>query len=263
MECFVGVDVGSAFSKGAVLIDNKNISYHIIPSGGNYESAAEEAIREALGKANLSLRDVAYTVATGYGAHNLPLANQVITDITCQARGISRLFPSARTIIDIGDMFTRVIKVDDRGRAISFLTSGKCAGGSGRVLQMVAHVLQVPVEEIGELSLKSKQRIDFNTGCAVFAETEVISRVAEGTSKEDLLAGLHRALAAQIQSLVERVGVEDDCALVGGGAKNIGLVRSLEEALGVELLVPEEPQMIAAFGAGLIARERIVQGVRG
>jgi len=254
-DCFVGVDIGSAFSKAVVIVANQIVSYSVIPSGANYRRAAERVIKDALAKLNFSLERVVSLVATGYGAKNVPSATQVVTDITCQAKGTFHLFPSVRTVIDIGDMFSWVIKLDSEGRAISFLNSGKCAGGSGRVLQVIAHVLQVRLEEIGGLSLKSSKRIEFNTGCAVFAETEAISRIAEGSLKEDVLAGLHRALAAQIQSLAERLGVEEDCAVVGGGAKDTGLVRSLEEALGLRLLVPEEPQTVAAFGAALIASE--------
>jgi predicted CoA-substrate-specific enzyme activase len=137
----------------------------------------------------------------------------------------------------------------------NFLLSGKCAGGSGRILQVIAKVLQVKVEEIGELSLKSKKRVEFNTGCAVFAESEAISRLAEGVTKEDLLAGLHRALAAQINSLAERIGVEQDVAMVGGGARDSGLVQALREMRGHDILVPPRPHMTAALGAALIALE--------
>jgi len=248
------VDIGSAFSKAAVLMDSRTVS-HIIPSGGNYRLAAEKAVSEALAKSNLPMENAVPVVATGYGANSIPSAH-IVTDISCHAKGTSHLLPSARTAIDIGDMFTRVIRLDSEGRATSFLSSGICAGGSGRVLQVIAHVLRVRLEDIGELSLKSQNRVNFHTSCAVFAETETVSRVAEGTLKEDVLAGLHRALAAQIQSLVERLGVERDCALVGGGAKDIGLVKSLEEVMGLKLLVHEEPQIVAALGAALIAREK-------
>ena len=229
------------------------MSYHVIPSGGNYKLTAEEVAGVALAKASLSFKDISYTVATGYGAASVSFSSKVVTDISCQGRGISYLFPTARTVADIGDMFTRVFRVDDRGRATAFLMSGKCAGGSARLLSVIAHVLQVDLEEIGPLSLKSQRMVDFDTGCAVFAESEAVSRVAEGDSREDILAGVHRALAAQIQSLMERVGIEPDCAVVGGGAKDIGLVNSLEEGLGCRLLVPEEPQIVAALGAALLA----------
>ena len=251
-----GIDIGSAFSKAVVMAKSKIISYHVMPSGGNYKLTAEQVAGKALTKANLSFEDIDYTVATGYGAANVSFSNQVATDISCQARGIFYLFPSARTVIDIGGQFTRVFKLDGRGRATAFLLSEKCAAGSGRFLQVIARVLQIDLEDIGELSLRSQNRVDFNTGCAVFAESEAISRIAEGAAKEDILAGLHRTLAAKIQTMVERLGIEPDCAVVGGGAKDIGLVKSIEEGLGRRLLVPEEPQIVAALGAALLAEEK-------
>jgi predicted CoA-substrate-specific enzyme activase len=204
------------------------------------------------------LKDVGYTVATGYGAANASLADEVVSDLSCQGRGVAYLFPSARTVIDVGGQFTRVFRVNEKGKVTAFVQSEKCAAGSGRFLQVIARVLQVDLEDIGELSLKSKNKVDFNTGCAVFAESEAVSRVAEGAKKEDILAGLHRTLAAKIQSMVERVGLEPDCVVVGGGAKDIGLVKSLEKSLGCRLLLPEEPQIVAAVGAALLAEEKAV-----
>ena len=250
-----GIDIGSVFAKAAI-VSGELVSYHITPSGGNYKLTADETIKEALTKASLSAKDIAYVVATGYGASNVSLAHEIITEVSCQAKGVSHLFPSVRTAIDIGGQFTRVFKVDDRGKATAFMLSEKCAAGSGRFLQVIARVLQIDLTEIGPLSLKSQERIDFNTGCAVFAESEAISRIAEGTLKEDILAGIHRAVAAKTMNLVERVGLEPDCALIGGGAKDIGLVKSIEEILELGLLVPEEPQIVAALGAALIAGEK-------
>jgi predicted CoA-substrate-specific enzyme activase len=251
-----GVDIGSAFSKAVIMAENEIISYHIMPSGGSYKLAAEEVTRKALTKARLSLEDLDYTVATGYGAANVSFSCETVSDISCLARGVYYLFPTARTAIDIGGQFTRVFKLDDRGRATAFLMSEKCAAGSGRFLQVIAKVLQIDLEDIGKLSLKSRKRVDFNTGCAVFAESEAVSRIAEGAAKEDILAGLHRTLAAKIQTMVARLGIEPDCALVGGGAKDIGLVKSIEESLACSLLVPDEPQIVAALGAALVAREK-------
>jgi predicted CoA-substrate-specific enzyme activase len=254
-----GIDIGSAFSKAVVMAESKIISYHVIPSGGDYKLTADEVAGKALTKAKLSFTDLDYTVATGYGAANVSFSSQVVTDISCDGRGVSYLFPSARTVIDIGGQFTKVFKVDDRGKPTAFLLSEKCAAGSGRFLQIIAKVLQVDLKDIGELSLRSETKVDFNTGCAVFAESEAISRIAEGALKEDILAGLHRTLAAKIQTMVERVGIEPDCAMVGGGAKDIGLVRSIEKSLACRLLVPEEPQIVAALGAALIAEEKAAQ----
>jgi predicted CoA-substrate-specific enzyme activase len=141
----------------------------------------------------------------------------------------------------------------------NFLLSGKCAGGSGRILQVIAKVLQVKVEEIGELSLKSKKRVEFNTGCAVFSESEAISRLSQEVTKEDLLAGIHRALAAQINSLVERMGVEEDVAMVGGGARDVALVQALKKIRGHDIIVPARPHLTAALGAAIIAMEKLGQ----
>ena len=163
-------------------------------------------------------------------------------------RGVSSLLPSVRTVIDVGDLYTKVLRIDGDGSVHNFLLSGKCAGGSGRILQVIAKVLQVKVEEIGELSLKSKKRVEFNTGCAVFAESEAISRISQEVTKEDLLAGIHRALAAQIDSLAERIGVEQDVAMVGGGARDVGLVQALKEIRGHDILVPPETPSDGCIG---------------
>lgn len=251
-----GVDIGSAFSKAVIMAGNKIIAYRVKPSGGSYRLTAEQVMKEALTGAKLSLKDMNCIVATGYGAASVSLSREVASDISCLAKGVYHLFPTARTAIDVGGQFTRVFKLDDRGRATSFLLSEKCAAGSGRFLQVIAKVLQIDLEDIGKLSLKSRNKVDFNTGCAVFAESEAVSRIAEGATKEDILAGLHRALAAKIQTMVERLGIEPDCSLVGGGAKDIGLVRSIEESLACSLLVPDEPQIVAALGAALIAGEK-------
>jgi predicted CoA-substrate-specific enzyme activase len=135
--------------------------------------------------------------------------------------------------------------------------SGKCAGGSGRILQVIAKVLQVKVEEIGNLSLKSKKRVDFNTGCAVFSESEAISRLSQEVTKEDLLAGIHRALAAQINSLAERLGVEQEVAMVGGGARDVGLIQAFKEIRGHDILIPPNPHLTAALGAAIVAMEAL------
>jgi predicted CoA-substrate-specific enzyme activase len=164
-----------------------------------------------------------------------------------------------KTVIDVGDLYTKVLRINSNGSVHNFLLSGKCAGGSGRILQVIAKVLQIKVEEIGELSLKSQKRVEFNTGCAVFAESEAISRLSQEVKKEDLLAGIHRALAAQIESLVERMGVELDVAIVGGGARDVGLVQALKEIRGHDILVPQNPHMTAALGAAIIAMDSVRQ----
>ncbi|MEW6665993.1 MAG: acyl-CoA dehydratase activase [Thermodesulfobacteriota bacterium] len=255
MGCVLGIDLGSATSKGVLMEDGAPRGTFLCPSGGDFRLTAERVRECLLQKAGGSVKDVGRTVATGYGAQQVFYADEVKPEISCHGRGVFSLFPSVRTVIDVGDLYTKVFRIDERGSVVSFLLSGKCAGGSGRLLQIIARVLQVRVEEIGPLSLLSRKRVDFGTGCVVFAESEAISRIAEGAAKEDLLAGIHRALAAQINSLLERMGVEAETAMVGGGARDAGLVKALEEMRGHSILVPPEPQMTGALGAAIIASE--------
>ncbi len=257
MAYVFGIDIGSAFSKGIVMCDQRILGSFVVPSGGNYRLTADKVKKGLLSKAGLSSKDIVYAVATGYGAKSVTFADDKITDISCHSKGISYLFPSVRTVVDVGGLFSKAFRIDERGNTLSFLLSGKCAGGCARILQVIAKVLQVKVEDMGALSLQSQKRIDFNTGCAVFAETEAISRIAEGVAKEDLLAGIHRALAAQINSLAERVGIEKDYALVGGGPRDIGLVKAVEGIVGFDIIVPPEPHLTGALGAAVIAREKV------
>jgi len=252
-----GIDIGAAFSKAVILGDGAIVAYHVMPSGKNYRETAQEVIKAVLNKAGLGMQDITLALSTGYGAANVPYARQQMTEISCQARGINHLFPSARTVIDIGGQSTKIIKMDEAGRAMDFVVSEKCAAGSGRFLQVIARVLGVPLEEIGPLSLHAKKIVKFTTSCAVFTESEAISRVAEGEKKEDILAGVHAAIATKVSNLVDRARKENDCVITGGGAKDIGLVKNVEENIACHLLVPQEPQITAALGAAIIAWDRV------
>jgi predicted CoA-substrate-specific enzyme activase len=253
MAFVLGIDIGSAASKGIILNDQGTQSSFECPSGGDFKLTAEKVREALLSQTGISEKEISRTVATGYGSQMVTFADEVKPDIVCIAKGVSSLLPSARTVIDVGDLYTKVLRIDADGNVHNFLLSGKCAGGSGRILQVIAKVLQVKVEEIGELSLKSKKRVEFNTGCAVFAESEAISRLSQEVTKEDLLAGIHRALAAQIDSLVERLGIEQDVAMVGGGARDGGLVQALKDIQGNDILVPQGPHLATALGAAIIA----------
>jgi predicted CoA-substrate-specific enzyme activase len=255
----LGIDIGSASSKGIALGDQGPLASFECPSGGDFKLTADRIKKKLLSQAGIPADDISRIVATGYGSKLVTFADEVKPDILCHGKGVSSLLPSVRTVIDVGDLYTKVLHIDGNGSMHNFLLSGKCAGGSGRILQVIAKVLQIKVEEIGELSLKSKKRVDFNTGCAVFAESEAISRLSQEVTKEDLLAGLHRALAAQINSLAERIGVEQDVAMVGGGARDGGLVQALKEVRGHDILVPPNPHMTAALGAALIAMKYLQQ----
>ena len=256
MDWFMGIDIGSGTSKGVIIKDGKLKAYHLLPSEANYRAVAQKLSEELLAKVGLSPQDITYTIATGYGAASVPFSNQQVADIRCCAKGISSLFPSVRTVIDVQEMSSQVIRLDEEGQVTNFVVSEKCAAGSGRFLKIIANVLRIDLNDIGPLSLKSKNPITFTTGCAVFGESEAISRISEGMSKEDILAGVHKALANKISTLIDRVGLEEQCAISGGGGLNVGLIKSVEEKLGVQLLVPPQPQLVTALGAAIMAQER-------
>ena len=251
----MGVDIGSATSKGVITKGGKLLAFHLLPSGINYLAAAQKLRGELLAKARLSPADIAGTTATGQGSGNVLFSDQQVTDIRCCARGINSLFPSTRTVIDVQGQSSQVIRLSDKGQVTNFVVSEKCAAGSGRFLDVIANVLQIELKDIGPLSLKAKKPVAFTTGCAVFGESEVVSRIAEGAAKEDILAGVHQALADKISALVDRVGLEKDCAISGGAARDTGLIKSVEKKLGIKLLVPPQPQIVAALGAAIMAEE--------
>ena len=256
MAWFMGIDIGSGTSKGVITEDGKLMAYHLLPSGANYRAAAQKLREELLAKAGLSPEDITNTIATGCGAGSVPFSSQQVTDIRCCARGISSIFPLARTVIDVQGMSSQVIRLNEAGQVTNFVVSEKCAAGSGRFLAIIANVLRIDLKDIGPLSLKSKNPVTFTTSCAVFGESEAISRVTEGISKEDILAGVHKALANKLSALVDRVGLEKECAISGGGGLDIGLIKSLEEKLGLKLLVPPQPQLTTALGAAIMAEEK-------
>jgi predicted CoA-substrate-specific enzyme activase len=253
MAWFMGIDIGSATSRGVVTKNGELAAYYLLPSGINYRATSQRLRDELLAKLNLSTEDIAYTVATGNGRNSVPFANQRIGDILCCAKGLNNIFPEVRTIIDIGNQSSQVIRISERGQVINFAVSEICAAGSGYFLQIIANVLHIDLEDIGSLSLRSKNPVAFTTGCAVFGESEAISRVAEGIPKEDILAGAHNSLADKLSALIERVGLEPQCAISSGGALDVGLIKSIEEKLGVQLLVPPHPQISTALGAAIIA----------
>ncbi len=260
MAWFMGIDIGSSTSKGVITEDGKLSTYHVLQSGINYRQTAQKLREELLVKAKLTQENITGTVATGLGSDEIPFSNSQATDLRCCARGINSLFPSARTVIDVQARFTHIIRISEIGQVISFVASEKCAAGSGTFLDIVANVLQIELDDIGPLSLKSENPVAFTTGCAVFGESEAVSRVAEGMSKEDILAGIHKALADKISSLVERVGLEKDCVISGGGGLNTGLISKIKDNLGIDLLVPSKPQIVNALGAAIIAEEEFVKG---
>jgi len=251
----MGIDTGSRTSKGVIIREGELLAYHILPSGTNYKRTSEKLYQEILAKAGLTSGDIAYTVATGHTG-SVTFSNEEVTDIRCCARGIRQLLPTVRTVIDIQSQISQVIRLGENSEISNFVVSEKCAGGSGRFIEVVANILNLNIEDIGPLSLKSTKAVVFSTSCAVFGESEAISRVAEGTAVEDIVAGVHKSIADKISALVSRVGLAEPCAVWGGAALNAGLVKTISELLGVQLLIPPLPNFITARGAAAIAEDK-------
>jgi (R)-2-hydroxyacyl-CoA dehydratese activating ATPase len=256
---YMGVDIGSVTTKGVIISNGKIEASLIISSGSNYRVAAENLREGLLKKAGLQPEDITCVAVTGHGMGRIPFRNRMITDIRCCARGINKLFPEARTVIDVQGQSSQVMRIGEKGQVINFAVSERCASGSGRFLEIISNVLQIKLEELGPLSLLSEKPVVFTTGCAVFGESEAISRVAEGFPKEDIAAEETKALANKIATLVNRVGLEERCAISGGGGLNIGLIKSIEQELRVRLLIPQQPQLVTAFGAAIIVGEETIK----
>lgn len=254
-----GIDVGSRSAQAVILEKGKIISYSNIETGPDSAETAHLAMAEAL-PAGLFLSQLDYIAATGYGRIIVPFANENVSEITCHARGANRLFPSVRTILDMGGQDCKAISCDEKGKVTSFVMNDKCAGGTGRFFEIIADVLKILLKDIGELSLQSKRVIPFNTRCAVFAKSDAIALARKGIDINDILAGLHDAVSRRVTALIQKVGIAADMVVTGGIAKNIGVVRRLEEKLGIKVLLPKEPQIVGALGAATIAKERLLSG---
>jgi len=252
---FAGIDIGSITTETVILRDHDILTSVIMPTGANSRKAAERSLSAALEKAGILQEDVTAIVTTGYGRASFPRATKMITEITCHARGAYFVHPRTRTVIDIGGQDSKVIRLDARGRNADFQMNDKCAAGTGRFLEVMAHALEVKVEDLGRLSLIAPQGIKISSMCTVFAESEVVSLIADNQPKEVIIRGLHDSIADRVLGMVNRVGIEEEVTLTGGVAKNEGVVRALEDRLGVKMFVPPEPQIIGALGAALLARD--------
>jgi len=213
---FAGVDIGSTMTKVVIVGEGKEF-YLIGPTGPEHRKLAYRVMEEALGLAGIAFDDVAYVIATGYGRINVPFADRQVTEITCHARGLSSLLPSAGTVVDIGGQDSKGIRIEN-GKVVDFVMNDKCAAGTGRFLEIIADALGVPLDKLGEVSLTAEKRAVIGNTCTVFAEQEVISQLAGGESVPNLVAGIHQAIATRIYALVSKLKIRPDVAITGGGA---------------------------------------------
>jgi predicted CoA-substrate-specific enzyme activase len=258
---YLGIDIGS-LSCDAVLIDEDEqvVAWRVVPTGARNLEAIAAARRGVLEQANLDEASIAATVATGYGRNRVEGRLASVTEITCHARGVQALLPGTRLLVDIGGQDSKAILLDGEGRVAEFAMNDKCAAGTGRFLEAMARALQVELADLAELDRAATERtLTLSSMCTVFAESEVVSLIAEGAAVAEIVSALHRAIAARTQALVRRIAPSVDglqVAMSGGVARNAGVVSAVSAAIGREISVPAEPDTVGALGAALIARER-------
>ena len=256
MAYVAGIDIGSASSKAVIVNGDTLVAFYLIDTGPESRGSAEVVMDGILSKADLELDNLECIVATGYGRINVPFAHEVITEIACHAKGVHSIFPKARTVLDMGGQDCKAIRIDASGNHVAFAMNDKCAAGTGRFLEIMSALLNVPLHEIGPLSLQADEDTKISNVCTVFARSEVSRHLRRGTSKANILGGVHAATADRVFGLLKRVGLEADFVISGGIAKNIGVVRRIEARTGLTAGISEEPQIIGALGAAIFARDK-------
>ncbi len=251
-----GIDCGSKTVKAVILRDGTVVGKAMELAGLDTAAAADKVYTAALEQAEIARGEVAMVVATGAGKHEPDFATDMVTEVSADARAMLHLHPDVRTVIDIGAEEGRAIKINNRGKVVDFAINEKCAAGSGAFAESMARALEVPLEQLGELSLKSTQAIPMNAQCAVFAESEVVSLLHRQIPKPDMARAIHDAIADRITSMVRRVGLEEKIALVGGVALNVGFVKSLKDDLESKIILVTDPEYICAVGAALVAQDK-------
>ena len=252
-----GVDIGSLTTEAVLLEKKKILAGIIIPTGANSKAAAEKAIQMALKDSGVDREQLQYIIATGYGRVSVPFAHEKITEITCHGRGAFFMDPAVRTVIDIGGQDSKVIRLNSQGKVMDFIMNEKCAAGTGRFLEVMAQALEIDLVDISRLALLARKTVTISSMCTVFAESEVISLIAEGYPRAEIVKGIITSIVERTVSMVHRIGVENKLMMSGGVAKSAATVKALQKNLGTKITVPPEPQIMGALGAALLAEERI------
>jgi predicted CoA-substrate-specific enzyme activase len=253
----LGIDVVTRTTRGVLLDESGNrVGKVSRESGARLEEAAQKALEELCQKCLVKPGEIAYVASTGYGRYRVPFRQIQITEMTCHAVGALQLFPGTRTVLDIGAMNSRALRVAENGRVIAFRMNDRCASGAGRFIERVARALEIDLLEVGELSLRSQNPEPISSICAVLAESEVINHITAGKALEDILSGVHRSITDRLVALVRQVGAQPEITLAGGVTKKAGLVHALEERLGCHLNVHPESEYCGALGAALLAHRR-------
>ena len=254
----LGIDSGSTSTNAVILDQDRKIrAFSVVRTGAKSGLSAQKILDEVLEKAGLKREDLSRIVSTGYGRVSIPFADENVTEISCHGKGAHYFNPKVRTILDIGGQDSKAIHLNAAGEVTDFVMNDKCAAGTGRFLEMIARSLEIGIDELGPAALQSTEDIEITSMCSVFAESEVISLIAQNKEKADIAAGICRSIAGKAYSLMKRVGLEPEFMMTGGVAKNPGVVRAVEEKIGAPLYICPEPEIVGAVGAALCALEQM------
>jgi (R)-2-hydroxyacyl-CoA dehydratese activating ATPase len=251
----LGIDVGSITTKAALMRDKTLLATRVIFTGYSAEGAGNRVMQEILDEQDLPESGIACTISTGYGRKSVKAAQKAVTEIMCHAAGAYYLQPHIRTVIDIGGQDSKIIVMDDSGKIKNFAMNDKCAAGTGRFLEVMARALEVDLDMFGNLSLQAEAPAKISSLCTVFAESEVISLIARGETRENIIAGIHESIATRVSAMVNRVGLKEPVMMTGGVAKNMGVVRAMEDKMGCAVMVSPDAQVAGAIGAACLASD--------
>jgi (R)-2-hydroxyacyl-CoA dehydratese activating ATPase len=256
---YVGIDVGSATTKGVLLDeDGKICSYAVIDGDSKPKESALQILEQILNSASISRKDCKAIVGTGYGRYSIDFVDKTYTELYCDCAGARYIDKVIRCIIDIGAQDSKVIKMDDSGGMVDFALNDKCAAGTGRFLETMARAMKVPLDDFADMSVKATKPCLINNTCTVFAESEVVSLVASGVDKADISGGLSKAIANRVGVMAQNMGIEREILFAGGVAKNNGVKKALQEKLGIEFYSSSfNPQILGAIGAAVMAKRLI------
>jgi predicted CoA-substrate-specific enzyme activase len=252
-----GIDVGCGSTKCVILDEAQRVRGRgLARTKADFEVVSREALEAALAAAAVRQGDLDYVATAGLGRYSVSFRDVQITDLTCAARGAHHLYPSTKFVLDMGAQSTRAVRLADDGKVKEFHMNEKCAAGSGGFLERVAKYLEVPIDQMGEMSLRSKAPTTISSICAVLAESEIINHVSEGQTVEDIIAGIHFSLADRAMLQLKRVGLNGELTFVGGVARQAGMIRAAREKFGVPVNVPEHPEFVVALGAAVLGLQR-------
>ena len=254
----IGIDLGSRMSKIVILKEDKILYTNVTDTGINPKKISEELLDIALKETAISTTDIKSIYSTGYGRNIVPFSDKRISEISCHARGANYFFPNARTIIDIGGQDSKIILVDETGHVKDFAMNDKCAAGTGKFLEVTATTLETTIDDLGKLSQISTRKIDINSTCVVFAESEIIGLITEGLEKPDIINAIHRSIAKRTKNLVSQLHWQKPIVFTGGVARNTGMQIAISEIMGAKVIVPENSFITGALGAAIFAKENFI-----